>query len=255
MSVDTRELTSQLRVIESVAVMSSVRSTNLLAKRVIDECIQNEIALPCAVIVAGEQTAGRGRGNRSWHSPAGKGIYATILHSRSAVRLSLLPLQMATLVARFLRETYGLDARIKWPNDIVLGKKKIAGILIEARLRNGEAYAAIGVGVNVAAVETELIPFATSITEGMDGEPVSLDQATVAFIRSMDVGLADFQDADSLRAWSQLSIHRTGDPIAVRLGNRDVRGTWQGIDQFGRALIREGQQLLEISAGDLILME
>lgn len=255
MSVDTRELISQLRVIESVAVMSTVQSTNLLARRVIDECIENEIALPSAVIVAGEQTAGRGRGNRSWRSPAGKGIYATILHSRSADRLSLLPLQMATLVAAFLRETYGLDAGIKWPNDIVVNHKKIAGILIEARMRNGQAYAAIGVGINVAAVAADLVPLATSITESMHGEPVSLDQATVAFIRSMDRGLAGINDADSLRDWTRLSIHRSGDSIAARLEGREIRGTWEGIDPSGRALIRHGDELMEISAADLILME
>jgi BirA family biotin operon repressor/biotin-[acetyl-CoA-carboxylase] ligase len=255
MSVNTRELISQLRVIESVAIISRVDSTNQLARRVIAECINNELALPSAVIIALEQTAGRGRASRTWHSPAARGIYATFLHSRRIEHLSNLPMQMASLVAGFLRETYALDAGIKWPNDIVLNNKKIAGILIEARTRDGEACAAIGVGINVAAVDRDLAPFATSITEGLHGRGVSLDDATTAFIRSLDRGLSDLIGIQSLPLWKQWSIHQAGDRITVRLGERELRGRWQGIDEFGRALIHDGDDLHEISAADLILME
>src|SRR5688572_18343153 len=130
--VDT-SIMKHLHAIESLAVIPRVASTNLIARRILSECIENELSLPQAMIIAGEQFAGRGRNDRQWSSPAGKGIYATTLLTRAAHELPCVPLAMANIVATFLRDTYAIDARIKWPNDVLVGGRKIAGILIEAR--------------------------------------------------------------------------------------------------------------------------
>src|SRR5712691_3705222 len=145
--LDTRRIVAGLKAIESLAVIQRVASTNLIARRIVSECIENEVSLPSAMIVAGEQFAGIGRNARAWSSPAGKGIYATTLHTRPAHELPLVPLEMANIVAAYLREVFGLDARIKWPNDIVIGGRKIAGILIEARMYEDRALMLIGTGV------------------------------------------------------------------------------------------------------------
>ena len=120
------------------------RAGRLVARRIVHECIENELSLPQAIIVAREQFAGRGRNQRSWSSPAGKGIYATTMLMRPPSELGVLPLAIANIVASFLRETFGIDAGIKWPNDIYAAGKKIAGILIEARVSEERAFVIIG---------------------------------------------------------------------------------------------------------------
>ena len=80
--IDTREIVTRLQAIESLAIIPRVASTNLIARRIVNECIENELSLPQAMIIAREQLAGRGRNQRSWSSPPGKGIYATTLVTR-----------------------------------------------------------------------------------------------------------------------------------------------------------------------------
>ena len=92
--IDT-SIVSRLRTIESLAVIPRVASTNLIARRIVTECIENELSLPQAMIIAREQFAGRGRNDRSWSSPPGKGIYATTLLSRPLRELPLVPLAIA----------------------------------------------------------------------------------------------------------------------------------------------------------------
>src|SRR5437764_15129084 len=165
MSIDTRRLVDRLTTIESIAVIPRVASTNLVARRIVNECIENELSLPKAIIIAREQFAGRGRNARQWSSPAGKGIYATTLLPRPARELPLIPLEMANIVASYLREVFAVDARIKWPNDILVGGRKIAGILIEARSHDDRVYLIIGTGVNVEPVQGDDRPNSVAIAE------------------------------------------------------------------------------------------
>ena len=106
--LDTRAIVPRLKVLESLAVIPRVASTNLIARRVVNECIENELSLPQAMIIAGEQFAGRGRNDRQWSSPPGKGIYATTLLTRTLTELPLVPLAMANIVASFLRDTFAI---------------------------------------------------------------------------------------------------------------------------------------------------
>ncbi len=253
--LDTREIVPRLHAIESLALIPRVASTNLVARRIVNECIENELSLPQAMIIAGEQFEGRGRNDRRWSSPPGKGIYATTLLTRSVQELPLVPLAMANIVASYLRETFAIDARIKWPNDILVGGKKIAGILIEARIQEDRAFLLIGTGINVEPVSDEARPNATAIREvssrGFDG----IDGATLAFIEHVDARLTQPLEHDKvLRDWRALCVHQAGDRIQCVLGDRTVTGTWAGIDEQGRALLRNGDDTLTISAGDLLLV-
>src|SRR5688500_12669116 len=145
--IDTRDIVRNLRTIESLAVIPRVASTNLIARRIVNECIENELSLPQAMIIAREQLAGRGRNQRSWSSPAGKGIYATTLVTRTAQEMGLMPLSIATIIAGYLIDVFEIPARIKWPNDILVDGRKIAGILIEGRVQDDRAFLAVGTGV------------------------------------------------------------------------------------------------------------
>jgi len=253
--LDTREIVPRLRAIESLALIPRVASTNLVARRIVNECIENELSLPQAMIIAGEQFEGRGRNDRRWSSPPGKGIYATTLLTRTVQELPLVPLAMANIVASYLRDTFGIDARIKWPNDVLVGGKKIAGILIEARIQEDRAFLLIGTGINVEPVSDEARPNATAIREVSSRAFDGTDGATLAFIEHVDARLAQALEHDAvLREWRELCVHLPGDRIQCVLGDRTVTGTWAGIDEQGRALLRNGDDTLTISAGDLLLV-
>lgn len=255
MTLDTRALASRLRTIESVASISTITSTNSVARRVADECIENELPFPSATILAREQTEGKGRVSRAWYSPKDRGIYATTMHTRGAGDYGLLPLEIGIIVASFLRETYGLDARLKWPNDVLVGGRKIAGILIEARMRDDHVALIIGTGINVESLGDEAPEGSTSIAQELSRDrAVDLDSATEAFVEHLDRGLGERLDRDEiLERWRGMMVHRQGDSISVSMPSGNISGTWEGIDEQGRAVIREGGSLRHIAAGDLIV--
>ncbi len=252
--IDTRAIVHRLHTLESVAVIPRVTSTNLVARRVLDECLDNELSLPQAIIIAREQFAGRGRNERAWSSPPGKGIYATTLLTRSKAELPLFPLEMANAIAVYLRETFGIDARIKWPNDVLAGGRKIAGILIEARGQDDRAHLLIGTGINLEPVESDTRPNATSVSETARHGYEGIDSATTAFIEFLDRRFSrPVQASTVLAEWRGLTVHRRGDAVSSIIGERTVSGTWDGIDDHGRALIRSGGETIAVSAGDLIV--
>jgi len=251
--IETRSIVSRLHTIESLAVIPRVSSTNQIARRVLDECIENDLSLPQAMIIAGEQFAGRGRNQRTWSSPAKKGIYATTMLTRSAAELPLLPLEMANTVATYLRDVFAVDARIKWPNDIVVAGRKIAGILIEARVQDTRAHLAIGIGINVVPFESDQRQNAIAISEASPRDFRGLDAATVAFIEHVDRRLWQSISRQSVLAeWRELSVHRDGDPITCVLPDRTVSGQWRGIDADGRALLEHRGETIRVSSGEII---
>ena len=253
-SIDTRATVKALKTIESLAVIPRVASTNLVARKIVTECIDNELSLPHAMIIAGEQFAGRGRNERRWSSPRGKGIYATTLISRPVSELQLIPLAMANIIASYLRESFGIDARIKWPNDILVAGRKIAGILIEARVQDERVYLLIGTGVNVEPVDDDTRPNATTISESSPAKFAGIEHATLEFIRHLDAQLSrPLHHATVLGEWRALSIHEPGDRIHCVIADKTVDGTWSHIDDRGRAVLDTPEGTIVVSAGDLFL--
>jgi BirA family transcriptional regulator, biotin operon repressor / biotin---[acetyl-CoA-carboxylase] ligase len=247
-------LVKRLNAIESLAVIPRVASTNLIARRIVTECIENELSLPQAMIIAGEQFAGRGRNDRRWSSPAGKGIYATTLVSRPREELQIVPLAIANIVAGFLRAQFGVDARIKWPNDVLVDGRKIAGILIEARIHEDRVYLLIGTGVNVEPVADDTRPNAVAISEVAGARFEGIQGATRTFVQYVDEQLTHpFLRDEVLARWRELSVHKPGDKIHCVFGERTVSGTWSHIDEHGRAVLDTPEGVLSVSAGDLFL--
>ena len=251
--IDTH-IVSHLRTIESLAVIPRVASTNLIARRIVTECIENELSLPQAMIIAGEQFAGRGRNERSWSSPPGKGIYATTLLTRPLRELPLVPLAIANFVATYLRDTFAIDARIKWPNDVLVDGRKIAGILIEARVQDDRVFLLVGTGVNVEPVTDDARPNAVAISEVSSRAFGGIEIATAAFVEHLDEQLSHPLVHDEVLAqWRALSVHKPGDRIHCVIGERTIDGTWAGIDEQGRAMLNTASGPTAISAGDLFL--
>lgn len=120
------------------------------------------------VIAAGSQSAGRGRRGRSWDSPADGGLYFSLLlrPDLAPAKAPMLTLAAACSAGNTLREDYGIGVQVKWPNDLVLGGRKICGILTEMSLDGcGRPAVTVGIGVNVAnrSIAPELAGRATSL--------------------------------------------------------------------------------------------
>lgn len=121
------------------------------------------------VITCERQTAGRGRRGRTWDSPSGSGIWVSLV-LKPAIRpadASMLTLVAGMAVRETIAQLYGLDARIKWPNDIIIDNRKVCGILTEMSMEDMEMTGVIiGIGINVTnhAFPEELLPIATSVS-------------------------------------------------------------------------------------------
>ncbi|MEJ7731470.1 MAG: biotin--[acetyl-CoA-carboxylase] ligase [Polyangiaceae bacterium] len=236
-------------------VVASTASTNDDARRAAAEG-----APAGAVFVADAQTAGRGRGDHSWHSPPGENVYLSLLlrPALAAPRLSPITLAFGLAVAKVVEGHLDPGARVlvKWPNDVLVGPRKIAGILVEASLRGVEvASLVVGVGLNVAGrrFPAEIAARATSlrIEGGRD-----LDRARIVAELCQELG----QAADGFAAEGLA-------PLLGELGRRDalagraviVDGApfrAEGIDGDGSLRVRsESGELRSVVAGEVQLGE
>ena len=111
------------------------------------------------VVLAGQQTAGRGRMGRSFQSPAGLGLYGSVLLRSSPEDAPRIPALAATAVRRAIRRSCGLSCGIKWPNDLVLSGRKVCGILAEALPGpEGSLWVVVGIGINVCQRREDFLP-------------------------------------------------------------------------------------------------
>jgi BirA family biotin operon repressor/biotin-[acetyl-CoA-carboxylase] ligase len=213
------------------------------------------------VVVAAEQTAGRGRGGRAWQAPAGSGLFCTAILRPSVMpeRLSTLPLVIGVAVAEALETLSGIAVRLKWPNDLWIGadlaRQKVAGVLVTSRLDGGEIDAVlIGIGVNLSAAHAELPPGATSLLAAT-GCRVTPDQLLDRLLPRLDAHYAAWLAAagrPSLDRWRARAA-LLGEAVSVIEHEREFVGTFAGIDDDGALLLRgDDLRLRRIVAGDLV---
>ena len=215
------------------------------------------------VILAREQTHGRGRRGRPWHSAANGNLYATFVFRPELEPAHLqdftlwMGLNLCELVANFCRLSPGL----KWPNDLYLGGRKAGGMLTEARVDADQVRDLVfGLGLNAnsraADFPPELRGIATSLAEAA-GEAVDLNKLAAAVIGRVGAAYRDFLDG-SYRArfaglWAQYDLLR-GRPITLAQGNRTVHGVAAGIDAEGSLLVRlESGRTERFRAGEVTL--
>lgn len=197
------------------------------------------------VVVAEAQTAGRGRLDRSWLSPPRAGLTFSVLvrPELPAAQWPWLPLWTGLAVAAALRDRAEVDAVLKWPNDVLIGERKVCGVLAEVP----EAGAAVlGIGLNVTTGAEEL-PHAQATSLRLE-QAATTDRDTVlrAVLRALIRVLADPEQA---RADYRALCRTVGRGVRVELpGDRAVQGTAEGVDDDGR-LVVEGQAY---GAGDVV---
>jgi BirA family biotin operon repressor/biotin-[acetyl-CoA-carboxylase] ligase len=223
-----------------------VPSTQAIAFQLADEG-----AADGTVVVAEHQTAGRGRQGRAWHDEAGANLLASILvrPRLEPAELPLLSYVAAIAVAEALAGAAGLATRLKWPNDVLVGGRKIAGILLESRL-GADAVVVIGMGINVgqrafpAAVEGQ----ATSVRlEG--GRDLSRDALLAAVLDRFDHWRRCLQTEGfpPVRGrWTDLSATLGRE---VRVGS--VAGVATGLDDDGALLVERAGTVTRVVAGEI----
>ena len=214
------------------------------------------------LVLAEEQTEGRGRRDRSWSSRPYLGLYASLILRPAipAPRAPLLTFMAAVATADALNEIPGLRARIKWPNDVLAGGRKIAGVLGEVRGSDPEVREmVVGVGVNVhhgeADFPLELRARATSVRLA-SGQPVEraplLARLLEGFEHRYTRALRD-GPATLLREWQTLSVLQPGDPVRVLGPAGPAEGTFTGIDdEGGLKLAAADGRILRVPFGEIL---
>jgi BirA family transcriptional regulator, biotin operon repressor / biotin---[acetyl-CoA-carboxylase] ligase len=198
------------------------------------------------LVLAEEQTLGRGRRARSWTSPPHSGIYASLIlrPGLPATRAPLLTLIAAVAISEALREAAALQARIKWPNDVLVGRRKIAGVLGEFRGSEPEIRAlVVGLGVNVNHAVTDFPPEirerATSvlIENGAAAERAPLLAQILEGFERRYGRLLRGETAELLREWESLSAIPDGARVVVEGAAGRHEGSVAGVDDEGALLL------------------
>jgi BirA family transcriptional regulator, biotin operon repressor / biotin---[acetyl-CoA-carboxylase] ligase len=201
-----------------------------------------------AVILAEEQTGGRGRRERTWHSPARMGIYVSMILRPlvPAMRAPLFTFTAAVAAAEALREVGGLQATIKWPNDVVVAGRKIAGILAEMRGSDPLIREMVlGVGVNVNQRREDFAPEVLDRATSMRVESGGLiDRAIVlgAFLEGFErrySRLVGGHRSELLREWESLSALPRGRAVVVEGPSGRSEGRMAGVDEEGALLLTQ----------------
>jgi BirA family biotin operon repressor/biotin-[acetyl-CoA-carboxylase] ligase len=193
-----------------------------------------------ATYVADAQTRGRGRRGHTWTSPSGENLtFSVVLRPAvPAARVSTLTLVVGLAVRTVAARRVPVPVSVKWPNDVVIGRKKLAGILVESRLSGSAVEAVVvGVGLNVHMrdMPPEIADIATSLVLAGDRAP-SREAALAALLVEIETRLIAFERDGLSPLLAELSSHDALLGAEVTVG--DVRGVGAGIDADGALLVR-----------------
>lgn len=208
------------------------------------------------VVVADEQTAGRGRHGNRWFSPPDAGLYVSVLLRTDTP--PVLTLAAGVAAAEALARTAGLAVRLEWPNDAVVetagGRRKVAGILAEASTAGDRVdHVIVGVGVNLrdGAWPPELASRAASV-EGLTGRPVDAAALLVELLASLAARCAEVESgrvAALLRRWEALAPSSRGATVEWSEGPVRRRGVTEGVDERGALMVRVGGRRERLTGG------
>ncbi len=224
----------------TIQYQQSVESTNATARKLAREGKRD------IVVVADEQTGGRGRLDREWNSPSG-GIWCSLLFEPDVpvAHAPVFTLAAAVATARAVRSV-GVEATIKWPNDVLVGDNKLAGILSEME---GEAdrlsWLVIGIGLNANIDATALPDHATSIAEQVG----NCNRGTLTRTLLQEFHALRTDTETILPAWRELSA-TLGTAVRVETKTRTVRGTAVDIRYPGQLVVETDAGTEVISTGD-----
>jgi BirA family biotin operon repressor/biotin-[acetyl-CoA-carboxylase] ligase len=210
------------------------------------------------VVIAGEQTAGKGRKNRTWLSPRGSIALSIILYP-GVVYLPYLIMLASLAVVHSIEAVTGLRPQVKWPNDVLVNGKKVSGILIESSLRGKIVdYAIIGIGINVNLKLSdfpEIRLTATSLSDELGSEVSQLEviRRLLAEIERLYLALPA---AESIYQEWRDSLVTLGKKVQARSGKTTYQGIAESVARDGSLLLRHSDgSLTKIVAADVTLRD
>ena len=214
-----------------------------------------------SVLVAGEQTAGRGRSGREWQAPAGSSLFVSVLLRPGAVpatQFAWLPLiaglAMANAVSQFASSQ---RAKVKWPNDVLIGDKKVCGVLSE--LLPDATGVVVGAGVNVFQSEEQL-PVETATSLAIEGIHIeSIDDLLAAYLKNLRglvddfIALAGEVGGSELHEQISEACATLGREVRVVLpDDKEFSGEAINIDMVGRLVVKNNSETRSVSVGDVV---
>ena len=223
-----------------------IDSTNVEARRLSQGGAKSGL-----VVLAEKQTAGRGRRGRTWESPKGENLYFSVL-LKPEIRTgqaSMLTIVMAYSVARVFEEI-GLPVQIKWPNDLILSKKKVCGILTEMHLEGCEiedVVVGVGINVNTTHFPEELLDKATSIyleTDRCTNREELLQKVLAEFQIQYDMFLRIGDLSFIKDSYNQMLVN-TNQEVMILEPNSEYQGIALGINDVGELLVRKSNGGIE----------
>ncbi len=234
---------------------AQVQSTNDLARDAADNGEPEGL-----VITAQEQLAGRGRMGRQWIVPRGTSLQFSVL-----LRPPLAPQHVTRLIpmaglgiANTLERELNLQPTLKWPNDVLLDGKKVAGILTESSMQ-GDAltYVILGIGLNVnytMRAYPELAPFATTLQDVL-GRAVDVSALEAHLFRELDDLYVRVCDGETLLDDYRARLAMLGKPIRVMERGEILQGIAEDVDADGALILKQGDARVKLFAGDVTILQ
>ena len=239
---------------EPVAVLQYLSSCDSTNRR----CLQQ--GGHKTIVIAQQQTAGRGRRGRQWVSPAGKNIYCSIGLDKKlpAQYLGLISLCVGVSIAQVLQRHGFFDSGLKWPNDIVVGERKLGGILIETRpLAEDEFYLVTGFGLNVALEESTLASIdqpAISLQQ-MSAEIPDTPRLCCELVAAIMQAVMSFDETgidDLLQRFAGFDQYHDRE-VTVKTRSGTLTGRYRGVHRSGQLQLETVQGLQLFSAAEISL--
>jgi BirA family biotin operon repressor/biotin-[acetyl-CoA-carboxylase] ligase len=240
-----------------IRVFQETTSTNDVIEKLARDGVKEGV-----VVLAESQSRGRGRLGRKWASPAGKGLWFSVLlrpglRPQEATRLTV---ASATALRRAIASLTGLKPEIKWPNDILISGRKVVGILTELSAELDRVkYVILGIGVDVNVNPSEfpddVRKLATSL-KAECGKPVSRAELAVAILRELDADYQRIAAGDFAAVADEWQAHCStiGHRVVIRTGDRQVAGRAEALGEEGALLLRtEHGHLERVVGGDVAL--
>lgn len=238
-----------------IHVFKETASTNDVVER-----LARDGAKEGVVVFAESQTKGRGRLGRKWHSPAGQGLYFSVLlrPKLRPVEATQLTVVAATALVRAIEATTTVRPVIKWPNDLLVGGRKIAGVLTELSAElDTIKHLILGIGLDVNQTAKDFAPEIREVATSLriaGGESVSRPELATRILRELDRDYARICGGgfEGLADEWEARCTTIGQNVAIRIGERILKGRAESLDADGALLIRTQHGRLErIIGGDV----
>lgn len=245
-----------LHLISDIEIISDIDSTNSYLMNRVSKGIESG-----HVCFAERQTSGRGRRGRQWVSPFGKNIYLSV-YWRSMLglsQLSGLSLAAGASVVSALKKAGCNNIGLKWPNDVLINGKKVAGLLLEVSgEQNGPANVVLGIGVNIQMPESDAQAIDQpweDLSAVMNTSEYHRNRLSGMVLESLLLSLKKYESsglASALKEWREHDLFE-GKQVSLRLADKYVHGIYRGIDDNGALLLQQGRHLIPYHGGEISL--